>query len=68
MYVCICRGVSEKRIRKAVAEGVCTLRDLRTALGVGTGCGKCVSQAYEVLNECRRPAPPKTEIYLARSA
>lgn len=51
MYVCICKAVSESRIRKAAQEeGVCTLRELRLGLGVGTGCGKCVPLAYEVLS------------------
>ncbi len=51
MYVCICKAVSEKRIVKAVDEGATTLKDLREATGLGTGCGKCVPQAYQQLRE-----------------
>lgn len=50
MYVCICKAVSESRIRRAVGEGACTLRDLTRELGVGTCCGKCVPTAREVLS------------------
>jgi bacterioferritin-associated ferredoxin len=51
MYVCICKAVSEKRIRRAVAEGATTLRELRTATELGTNCGKCVPHAYQCLKE-----------------
>lgn len=51
MYVCICKAVSEKRIARAVGEGAITLRDLREATGLGTNCGKCVPQAYQLLRE-----------------
>lgn len=71
MYVCICKAVSESRIRRAAADGTCTLRDLREQLGVGTGCGKCVAHAYEVLTACRTQHPQRPAsrpLYLAHSA
>ena len=49
MIVCICKAVSEKRIRRAANEGVVSLRELSRELGVGTCCGKCVPQAREIL-------------------
>lgn len=53
MYVCVCKAVTESRIRRAVAEGaVSSLRDLRNSHGLGTGCGKCVPQAHEFLKGC----------------
>lgn len=51
MYVCICKAVSEGRIRRAVAGGVTTLRELREGTGLGTNCGKCVPQAYALLRD-----------------
>ena len=51
MYVCICKAVSERRITRAVAEGATTLKELREATGLGTGCGKCVPQAYQQLRD-----------------
>jgi bacterioferritin-associated ferredoxin len=60
MYVCICRSVTDRQIRAAVAAGAETLDDLRFDLGVATGCGKCASCAQEVLDEARLAlcAPP----------
>ena len=59
MYVCICKAVSEKRVARAVAEGATTLKDLRETTGLGTGCGKCVPQAYQQLRDAldRRHSP-----------
>lgn len=51
MYVCVCRAVSDRRIRRAVGEGATTLRDLTRELAVGTCCGKCVPQARLILEE-----------------
>ena len=51
MYICVCRAVSEKGIVRAVDAGATTLSDLRERTGLGTGCGKCVPQAYQLLRE-----------------
>ena len=51
MYICICRAVSERKIVGAVGEGATTLKDLRERTGLGSGCGKCVPQAYQLLRE-----------------
>lgn len=51
MYVCVCRAVTDGDIRDAVAEGCCTMRDLRNTLDVATQCGRCALSAREVLND-----------------
>lgn len=70
MYVCICKAVSESRIRKAVDEGATTLRDLRDRTALGTNCGKCVPQAYELLREtlAARASPADSHELATRSA
>jgi bacterioferritin-associated ferredoxin len=57
MYICLCKAVSDRRIRRAVNEGACSLRDLTRDLGLGTVCGKCVPTAREVLQECLDAQP-----------
>lgn len=59
MIVCICKAVSDRRIRGLVAEGASSLRDLSRELGLGTCCGKCVPQAREVLSEALTTQPIK---------
>ena len=61
MIVCICKAVSDRRIRNAVSEGASSLRDVSRELGVGTCCGKCVPQAREVLST----AIPQERVTLA---
>jgi bacterioferritin-associated ferredoxin len=51
MYVCICKSVTDKQIRRAAANGVDNLYELREKLGVAAGCGKCASMARDVLAE-----------------
>lgn len=52
MYVCVCKAVTDRQIRRVVREGsVISLRDLTRETGLGTCCGKCVPAAREVLGE-----------------
>lgn len=60
MYLCVCKAVSERTVRRAIHDdGVMTLRELSRLHGVGTGCGKCVPAARELLE--RERASPTTE-------
>jgi bacterioferritin-associated ferredoxin len=61
MYICVCNAVTERDIGGAVAEGCCTLRELRQQLGVGVGCGRCTRCALDVLKgtlQTHIPASP----------
>jgi bacterioferritin-associated ferredoxin len=49
MYICICKGITDKQIRKAAIAGVDNLYDLRVHLGVTSGCGSCADQAQSIL-------------------
>lgn len=49
MYVCVCNAVTERQIRKAMDEGVRTLRELRQTLGVAADCGRCARCAHDCL-------------------
>ena len=51
MYVCVCRAVTDRQIRAAVADGARSLKDLRQGLGVASECGRCASCARQVLRE-----------------
>ncbi|MAQ01521.1 MAG: bacterioferritin [Alteromonadaceae bacterium] len=51
MYVCMCYGVTDTAIRKAVTDsGVGNLRDLREQLQLGSQCGKCIQMAQQVID------------------
>jgi len=51
MYVCICKAVTDKQIRRAAAQGVDNLYELREHLGVASGCGSCADMASDILRE-----------------
>lgn len=51
MYVCVCHGVTDKDIVKAIDGGIHTMEGLSNELMVGTCCGRCSDCAREVLNE-----------------
>jgi bacterioferritin-associated ferredoxin len=51
MYVCICKAVTDKQIRRAAASGVDNLYELREALGVASGCGSCADEVESILRE-----------------
>ena len=51
MYVCICKGVTEKHIHKAASNGAKTLKDLRRDLGVTMECGRCAGCANQCLKK-----------------
>lgn len=51
MFVCLCHGITDKQIARAVREeGVGNMRDLRKQFGVGSQCGKCVQLAQQVID------------------
>ncbi|RUO39386.1 (2Fe-2S)-binding protein [Aliidiomarina taiwanensis] len=56
MYVCLCKNVTDSDIEAAVANGCGNMRELKSALGVGSQCGRCTSHAREVLYEAKQTA------------
>ena len=51
MYVCLCKGVSDKAIRQAVAQGARSWRDVREQTGCATQCGKCACMAKTIAHD-----------------
>jgi bacterioferritin-associated ferredoxin len=69
MYVCICKAITDKEIRRARADGVDTLFDLQASLGVATCCGSCADTAQSILNEGRGgPSAPQSTRYISSAA
>ena len=65
MYVCICKGITDRDIRKAASLGARSLKNLRRELGVASDCGKCASCAQEVLCEARSEQVGSTRLQAA---
>ena len=52
MYICICKGVTDRQIRKAVLDHrVNSVREIRACLGACDQCGKCAAAARDIIRE-----------------
>lgn len=51
MYVCVCKGITDREVRQAIRLGASTLEDLRNSLGVASQCGQCAGCARDLLAE-----------------
>jgi len=51
MYVCLCKGITDRDIERAVEEGASSFREVRDQLGVSTQCGKCARLARVIVND-----------------
>jgi bacterioferritin-associated ferredoxin len=56
MFICICNGVTESQVRRAIEDGACTVHDLRACLGVAAGCGSCADFAASLISQAQ-PTP-----------
>ena len=55
MYVCVCHGISERRLQEAILEGARSFEQLQSCTGVATCCGACEPCAREML-DCEKLA------------
>lgn len=51
MYVCLCNGISDKKIRQAVRQFPPLVPAIKKFIPVGNQCGKCVRAAREVMED-----------------
>lgn len=65
MFICICNGVTESQVRRAIEEGACTVHDLRARLGVATGCGCCAEFAAGLIPQTQASASSELQPGLA---
>ena len=51
MYVCVCKSITDKDIRKAVANGTHSFSSMRRDLNLASQCGKCGGLARQIFDE-----------------
>lgn len=60
MYVCLCHGVSDKKIIATIHKHqVHTINELCKILPVGSCCGKCVRQARQIIESEQSTLSPQ---------
>jgi bacterioferritin-associated ferredoxin len=58
MYICLCNAITERQVRECADSGACSVDDLASRLGVGSGCGRCLECAVDLLREMHPAAQP----------
>ena len=54
MVVCLCQGVSDRSVQRAIDQGACSRRQVTEACGAGGVCGGCHSEIAEMIRDCAR--------------
>ena len=57
MYVCSCRGVTDRSIRNAINSGADTVEEIGRTCGAGTRCGGCWPVIDELVAGAERVGP-----------
>jgi bacterioferritin-associated ferredoxin len=70
MYVCICHGITDRQICRAVDQGASSLTEVQMQLPVGGCCGRCVDTARAIIREhqCGSPCTGRTASRVAEPA
>ena len=58
MYICLCNAITEGQVRECARSGACSVGELTSQLGVGSGCGRCLECAVDLLREVAVSAEP----------
>lgn len=51
MYICICNGITDTKIREAIRNGAKTSDEVYAACGVEPVCGTCADMMIEMIIE-----------------
>lgn len=66
MIVCSCKGIRDAQLEALKAEraekGTIRLGDAVRALGIGTGCGRCLRHAHRLIGERCTEAPAEASM------
>ncbi len=65
MYVCICNGVTDRDIHRALDSGDRNFRQVSQSLGVASQCGSCEALARDIIEEYKLQGCSDTPFYAA---
>lgn len=51
MWICLCKGVSDRRIREVIRGGAQTMEAIGGETAAGTDCGKCLPAIRALLEQ-----------------
>lgn len=53
MIICVCKRINSAQIEAALEQGITEVDELTQQLGLGTGCGRCVEFAHQMIQRER---------------
>lgn len=65
MYVCICKGVTDRDIIAAAEQGATRLSQLKECTGLASQCGKCAGDAKAIFKEAMQTASQMSHLFSA---
>ena len=68
MYICICKGVTERAIREEVCAGARSVDEVSRNTGCSTQCGKCLIRAQRVVEDARLGPSPEVSATAMRAS
>ena len=51
MYICICKGVTDREIVQEVEAGARSIDDVKSKTGCSSQCGKCLFRASKLVQD-----------------
>lgn len=54
MYICLCKGISDNKIRELLSLGNPSLRSLQKLCQAGTDCGMCLAEVKALIDEAKK--------------
>jgi len=61
LYICICNALTESDVRRCVATGACSTRQVKAACGWKSGCGSCTGRLAAAIGDARAEANAQAE-------
>ncbi|MFT5574616.1 MAG: bacterioferritin-associated ferredoxin [Bermanella sp.] len=65
MYVCICNGVTDRDIHRAMDSGDRNFRQVSRSLGLASQCGSCEELARDIIKDYTLEASHQAAFYAA---
>ena len=53
MFVCLCRGITAKKVLNVIQDGACTVDQVTACCGAGGDCGSCKTTIARMIREER---------------
>ena len=68
MFVCVCRAVSDEKVKAVIEAGARSVDDVTAACCAGDDCGACHAMIEELIEERHGEVAPSRRLRVVRAA